>query len=105
MKDEYGGKNLDEFVSLKSKIYAISNKSNNEKCINKGHNTFIEVNEFRNTLFQKKDLTHKMRGTKSKNHNIGTMKLIKYPNLALMISDIFLKMELILMHLDIKINK
>lgn len=77
MKDEYGGKNLNEFVSLKSKIYAISNKSNNEKCINKGHNTFIEVNEFRNTLFQKKDLTHKMRGTKSKNHNIGTYETNK----------------------------
>ena len=53
-------------------MYAIIDKSNNEKCRIKGPNAFIQFNEFQNTLFQKKILRHKMSGIKSKNHNLGT---------------------------------
>ena len=72
MKDEYDGKSILKFVGLKSKTYLILDESSNEKSTNKGHNAFIEFQEFHNTLFQKKILKHKMRGVMSKNHNIGT---------------------------------
>ena len=77
MKDEYGGKSILKFVGLKSKIYSILDECSNEKSTNKGHNTFIEFQEFPNTLFQKKILRHQMRGIKSKNHNLGTYKTNK----------------------------
>ena len=53
-------------------MYAIIDKSNNEKCTIKEPNAFIQFNEFENTLFQKKILRHKMSGIKSQNHNLGT---------------------------------
>ena len=77
MKDEYSGKSILKFVGLKSKTYSILNESNNEKSTNKGHNAFIEFQEFHNTLFQKKILRHTMREIKSKNHNLGTCKTNK----------------------------
>ena len=77
MKDEYGGKSILKFVGLKSKMYSILDESSNEKSTNKGHNVFIEFQEFHDTLFQKKVLRHQMRGIKSKNHNLGTYKTIK----------------------------
>ena len=77
MKDEYGGKSILKFVGLKSKMYSILDESKNEKSKNKGHNAFIEFQEFYNTLFQKKILRHQMRGVKSKNHNLGTYKTNK----------------------------
>ena len=40
MKDEYGGKSILEFPGLKSKMYSISDESNNEKITNKGHSGF-----------------------------------------------------------------
>ena len=46
MKDEYGGKSILKFVGLKSKMYSILDESNNEKSTNKGHNAFIEFQEF-----------------------------------------------------------
>ena len=62
MKDEYGGKSILKFVGLKSKMYSILDESSNEMSSNKGHNAFIEFQEFHNTLFQEKDSqTHKER--------------------------------------------
>ena len=52
-------------------MYSILDQSNNEKCTNKGHNAFIEFQEFHNTLFKKKILRNTMRGIKSKYHNLG----------------------------------
>ena len=71
MKDEYGGKSIVKFVGLKSKMYSTLDESNKEKSTNKGHNAFIEFQEFHDTLFQKKILRHTMRGIKSKNRNLG----------------------------------
>ena len=105
MKDEYGGKSIVKFVGLKSKMYSILDESNNEKSTNKGHNAFIEFQEFHDTLFQKKILRHTMRRIKSKNYNLGTQKLIKYLYHVLMINDIFSKMELIHQHMDIRTYK
>ena len=66
-----------KFVGLKSKMYSILDESSNEKNTNKGHNVFIEFQEFYDTLFQKKILRHQMREIKSKNHNLGTYKTNK----------------------------
>ena len=66
MKDEYGGKSMLKFAGLKSKMYSILDESSNKKSTNKGHNAFIEFQEFHETLSQKKILRHQMRGIKSK---------------------------------------
>ena len=50
-------------------MYSILDESNNEKSTSKGHNAFIEFQEFYDTLFKKKILRHAMRGIKSKNQN------------------------------------
>ena len=50
---------------------------NNEKGTNKGHNAFIEFQEFYNTLFQKKILGHTVSGIKPKNHNLDTYETSK----------------------------
>ena len=46
MKNEYGGKSILKFLGLKSKMYSILDESNNEKITSKGHNGFIEFQEF-----------------------------------------------------------
>ena len=77
MKDEYRGTLIKNFVGLKSKMYSILNENNNEKSVSKRHNSFIEFNEFRDTLFNTKILRHTIRGIKSKNHNLGTYETNK----------------------------
>ena len=72
MKDEYGEKSILKFVGLKSRMCSILDESNNKKSTSKGHNAFIEFQEFHDTLFQKKILRHTMRRIKSKNYNLGT---------------------------------
>ena len=72
MKDEYGGKSVIKFVGLKSKMYSILDESNNEKSTSKGHNAFIEFQEFYDALYKKEIIRHTMRGIKSKTHNLGT---------------------------------
>ena len=37
------------------KMYSILDETNNEKSTNKGHNAFIEFQEFHDTLFKKED--------------------------------------------------
>ena len=77
MKDEYGGKLIVKFAGLKSKVYSILDESNNKNSTNKSHNTFIEFQEFHDTLFQEKILRHTMRGIKPNNHNLGTYETNK----------------------------
>ena len=77
MKDEYGGKSILKFVDLKSRMYSILDESNNKKSTSKGHDAFMEFQEFCDILFKKKILRHKMRRIKSKNHNLGTYETNK----------------------------
>ena len=77
MKDEYGGKSILKFVGLKSKMYSILDESNNEKITSKGHNGFIEFQDFYDTLFEKMILRHSTRRIRSKNHNLGTYETNK----------------------------
>ena len=46
IKFEYGGKSIVKFVGLKSTMYLILDERNNEKITSKGHNGFIEFQEF-----------------------------------------------------------
>ena len=61
MKDEPKGKIIDEFLWLKSKMYSIKNIDAKETNTAKGVNIATEFNEFKDTLFNKKILRHKMR--------------------------------------------
>ena len=72
MKDEYGGKIICEVTVLKPKMYSILDINKNEKSIHKGHNSFINYDEYEDTRPNKKVIGHKMSGMKSKNHKIFT---------------------------------
>ena len=76
IKDEYGGKSILKFVGLKSKMYSILDESNNEKITRKGHNGFIEFEEFYDTLFKKEILRHTMRIIKNAAMKNGHIYLI-----------------------------
>ena len=55
MKDESEGKMIGEFVELKSKMYSIKNIDGKESNTAKGVNIATEFNEFKDTLFTRKD--------------------------------------------------
>ena len=70
MKDESEGKIIDEFVGLKSKMYSMKNIDGKESNTAKGVNIATEFNEFKDTLFNKKIIRHKMRRIQGKNHKM-----------------------------------
>ena len=65
------------FVGLRSKIH--SKKYNDGKKSNtaKGVNITIEFSEFKDTLFNKKIIRHKLRRIQAKKHEIGTYEIDK----------------------------
>ena len=67
----------DEFVGLKSKMYSMKNIDGKECNAAKGVNIATEFNEFKDTLFNKKVVRHKMKRIKSKKHKIGTYEVNK----------------------------
>ena len=77
MKDVSEGKINDEFVGLKSKMYSMKNIDGKESNTAKGVNIATEFNEFKDTLFNKKVVRHKMKRIQSKKHKIGTYKVNK----------------------------
>ena len=77
MRDESEGKIIDEFVGLKSKMYSMKNIDGKESNTAKGVNIATEFNEFKDTLFNKKVVRHKMKRIQSKKHKIGTYKINK----------------------------
>ena len=60
MKDEFGGVIATEFVGLKSKIYSIKKIEGKESDTAKGVNIVTEFNEFKDVLFNKKIIRHKI---------------------------------------------
>ena len=72
MKDEYGRVIVDEFVGLKSKIYSIRKINGSESSTAKGVNIATEFNEFKEVLFNKKIIRHKMKRIQVKKHKVGT---------------------------------
>ena len=77
MKDEYGGVIIDKFVGLKSKMYSIKKIDGKESITAKGVNIATEFNEFKDALFNKKIIRHKMKRIQAKKHKIGTYEIDK----------------------------
>ena len=77
MKDESEGKIIGEFVGLKSKMYSMKNIDGKESNTAKGVNIATEFNEFKDTLFNKKIIRHKMRRIQGKKHKMGTYEINK----------------------------
>ena len=67
----------DKFVGLKSKMYSVKSIDGKESNTAKGVNIVTEFNEFKDTLFNKKVVKHKMKRSQSKKHKIGTYEINK----------------------------
>ena len=77
MKDEFGGIIVTEFVGLKSKIYSMQKIDGKEHNTAKGVSIATEFNKFKDVLFNKKIIRHKMKRIQSKKHKLGTYKIDK----------------------------
>ena len=77
MKDESEEKIIHDFVRLKSKIYSVKNIDGKESNTAKGVNIATEFNEFKDTLFNKKIIRHKMRRIQGKKYKMGTYEISK----------------------------
>ena len=77
MKDESERKIIGEFVGFMSKMYSIKNIDGKESNTAKGVNIATEFNEFKDTLFNKKIIRHKMRLMQGKKHKMGTYEINK----------------------------
>ena len=67
----------DEFIGLKSKMYSIKKIDGKESNTAKGVNIATEFNEFKDVLFNKKIIRHKMKRIQAKKHKIGTYEIDK----------------------------
>ena len=77
MKDEFGGVIIIEFVGLKSKMYSIKKIDGKEHNTAKGVNIATEFDNFKDVLFNKKIIRHKMKRIQSKKHKLGTYEIGK----------------------------
>ena len=77
MKDEYGGVNIDRFIELKSKMYSVKKINGSESSTTKGVNIATEFNEFKDVLFNKNVIRHKMKRIQAKKHKIGSYEIDK----------------------------
>ena len=75
MKDQFGGVIVDKFVGLKSKMYSMKKNYGKECNTAKGVSIAIELNKFKDVLFNTKILRHKMRRIQSKKYKLGTYKI------------------------------
>ena len=72
MKDEFGGVIVDEFDGLTSKMYSIKKIDGKEYNTAEGVSIATEFNKFKDVLFNKKIIRHKMKRIQSKKHKLGT---------------------------------
>ena len=77
MKALLGGKINSEFVELKSKMNSMKNIDRKETNTAKGVQIATEFKEFKDTLFNKKIIRHKMRRNQSKKLKLGTYEIDK----------------------------
>ena len=87
MKGEFDGITVNEFVGLKSKMYSIKKIDGKEFNTAKGVSIAAEFNKFKDVLFGKKVIRHKMKEFKAKSTNQKLMKLTKYLCHVLTIKD------------------
>ena len=71
MKDEMGGNIIDEFIGLKSKMYAIKKIDGRESNTAKGVSIVTEFNELKDVFFNKKIIRHKMKRIQAKKQNMN----------------------------------
>ena len=76
MKDESGGIIIEKFIGSKSKMYSIKKIDGKESSTAKGVNIATKFNEFKDVLFNKKIIRHKMKRIQAKKHKIGTYEII-----------------------------
>ena len=77
MKDEFRRIIVVEFVGLKSKIYSTKKIDRKEYNTAKGVNIATEFDKFKDVLFNKKIIRHKMKRIQSKKHKLGTYDIAK----------------------------
>ena len=70
-------------------MHSVKNTDGKESNTVKGVNIATEFNEFKDTLFNKKIIRHKMRRIQDKNIKWEHTKSTKYHYLFLMIKDLF----------------
>ena len=72
IKDEFGGVIVEEFVGLKSEMYSMKTIDDKECNTAKEVSIATEFNKFKEVLFNKKIIRHKMKRIQSKNHKLET---------------------------------
>ena len=77
MKGEFGEVIVEEFVVLKPKMYSMKQMDGNELKTAKVVNVATEFNEFKDVLFGKKIIRHKMKRIQSEKHKSGTYEIDK----------------------------
>ena len=77
MKNKYGDVIIIEFIGLKSKMYSIKKIDGSESSTAKGVHIATEFNEFKDVLFNKKNIKHKMKRIQAKKHKIGAYEINK----------------------------
>ena len=77
MKDEFGRVIVTEFVGLKSKMYSIKKIDGKEHNTAKGVSIATEFNKFKDVLFNKKIIKHKMNRIQRKKHKLGAHEIDK----------------------------
>ena len=68
-------------------MYSIKKIDGGESSTAKGVNITTEFNEFKDVLFNKKFIKHKMKGIQAKKHKIETYEIDKISLSCLMIED------------------
>ena len=87
IKNESEGKIIGEFAKLK--VYSMKNIDGKESNTAKGVNIAPEFNEFKDTLFNKKIIRHKMRRIQGKKHEMGKYEINKIFLSVFMTKDLF----------------
>ena len=75
MNDEFGGVIVSSFVGLKSKMYSMKKIDDKEYNAAKGVSIATEFDKFKDVLFNKKTIRHKMKRIQSKKHKLGTYEI------------------------------
>ena len=77
LKHQYREISINKFVALKSKIHSMLSDDGKESHTAKGVNIATEFQEFKDTLFNKKVIKHKMKRIQSKKHKPGKHEINK----------------------------
>ena len=77
MKNEFGRVIVSEFVGLKSKMYSIKKIDGKEHNTAKGVSIATKFDKFKDVLFNKKIIRHKMKRLQSKKQKLRTYEIDK----------------------------